>query len=107
LNRINPIWPVQPHLQKYSRSRFTQITSISFAVPSQTEGRFAIVTDVGRDAVDAGGALTNVPALRTAKSCGSDAPMLASSWRKQFRLTTVANKPVTGKSTKETVKTIA
>ena len=27
-----------------------------FAVPSHTEGRFAIVTDAGRDAVDASGA---------------------------------------------------
>ena len=26
------------------------------AIPSHTEGRFAIVTDVGRDAMDAGGA---------------------------------------------------
>ena len=30
---------------------------------------------------------------RTAKSCGSDAPTLASSWRKKFPQATVANKP--------------
>jgi hypothetical protein len=47
---------VNVHLQKYFRSRLTQITSISAAVPSP-EGRLAIVTDAGRDAVDAGGAL--------------------------------------------------
>ena len=39
--------PVQPHLQKYFASRFTQIKSISPAVPLPEEGRFAIVTDVG------------------------------------------------------------
>jgi hypothetical protein len=98
-----------------SPARFPNIFRFSFhpnhihilGRPVPKEGRFAIVTDVRRDAVDAGGALTNVPGLRTAKSCGSDAPMLASSWRKQFRSTTVANKPVAGKSTKEPVKTIA
>ena len=34
----------------------TQITCLFLAIPSHTEGRFAIVTDVGRDAVDADGA---------------------------------------------------
>ena len=34
------------------------------------EGRIAIVMNAGRDAVDAGGALTNALVLRTAKSCG-------------------------------------
>ena len=49
---------VQPSFEKYSRSLLTQITSISLAVPSHTEGRFAIVTDAGRDAVDAAVLLT-------------------------------------------------
>src|SRR6059058_1539426 len=40
---------------------------------------------------------------RTAKSCGSDAPMLVSSLREEAQMT-VSNKLVTGKSTKETVK---
>jgi hypothetical protein len=31
--------------------------------------------------------------LRTAKSCGPDAPTLASSWRKAFPPMMVANKP--------------
>src|ERR1700681_83906 len=57
LKPFNVICPVQSHLQKYFRSRLTQITSISAAIPSHTEGRIAIVTDVGRDAVDAGSAL--------------------------------------------------
>ena len=38
---------VQPPFQKYFPSRLTQIKSISIAVPPHTEGRFAIVTDVG------------------------------------------------------------
>jgi hypothetical protein len=44
------------------------------------EGRIAIVTDAGRDAVDAGGALTKALSLRTAKPCGPDTPTLVSSW---------------------------
>ncbi|MFZ0723210.1 MAG: hypothetical protein WAM99_20315, partial [Xanthobacteraceae bacterium] len=39
---------VQPPAQKYSGVLFTQITSISLAIPAHTEGRFAIVTDVGQ-----------------------------------------------------------
>ena len=43
---INLICPVQSRLQKYFRFRLTQITS--YPSPSRpTEGRFAIVTDVG------------------------------------------------------------
>jgi hypothetical protein len=46
------ILAVQSLCQKYSRSRLTQIKSIT--PPSHpTEGRIAIVTDAGRDAVDA------------------------------------------------------
>ena len=75
------IWAVQSPLQKYFRSLLTQITCISLAVPFLHEGRFAIVTDVGRDAVDARSALTKALILRTAKPCGPDAPTLASSWR--------------------------
>src|ERR1019366_10358796 len=44
---------------------------------------------------------------RTEKSCGPDAPTLASSWRKQFRRRRWQTSPVAGESTKETVKTIA
>jgi hypothetical protein len=45
--------PVQPHLQKYFPSLLTQISSLSRAVLFRQEGRLAIVTDVGQDAVDA------------------------------------------------------
>src|SRR6266436_7278340 len=49
---IKLIWAVQPCLQKHFASGLTQINSmISPSCP--TEGRLAIVTDAGRDAVDA------------------------------------------------------
>ena len=48
-----PKWLVQPLLQKYFPSRLTQISCISATVLSHREGRIAIVTDAGRDAVDA------------------------------------------------------
>jgi hypothetical protein len=41
------VLPVQPFSQKYSGSLLTQITCISLAIPVHTEGRFAIVTNVG------------------------------------------------------------
>jgi hypothetical protein len=50
--------PVQPHLQKYIPSRFPQIKSITRAVSSH-RGAIAIVTNAGRDAVDADVLLTN------------------------------------------------
>jgi hypothetical protein len=50
-----------------------------------TEGRIAIVTDAGRDAMDADGAADESTSARTAKSCGPDASTLASSWRRQLR----------------------
>jgi hypothetical protein len=48
-----PKWSVQPLLQKYFPSFPTQISSLSRAVLFRQEGRLAIVTDVGQDAVDA------------------------------------------------------
>ena len=44
---FNLIWAVQSPLQKYFGFRTPQITSKTFSIPSHTEGRFAIVTDVG------------------------------------------------------------
>ena len=46
---------VQSHLQKYFCFRLTQINFRTLTV-SPTEGRIAIVTDAGWDAVDADGA---------------------------------------------------
>src|SRR5664279_1740004 len=61
-----------------------------------------------RDAVDAGGALTKALILRTAKSCGPDAPTLASSSRgASFLGATVANKPGHRGEREAAVKTIA
>jgi hypothetical protein len=50
--------------------------------------------------------LTRARALRTAKSCGPDAPTLASSRRMMFRRRRRQESPVSGESAKETVKTI-
>src|SRR5260370_3569724 len=44
---------VKPRNQKYFASPPTQIRCISATVLSHREGRIAIVTDAGRDAVDA------------------------------------------------------
>ena len=41
------IGAVESHRQKYCCFRLPQITPISDTIPSHTEGRFAIVTDVG------------------------------------------------------------
>jgi hypothetical protein len=56
--------------------------------------------------VDASGAFDDGAGSRTAKSCGPDAPTLASSWRRQLRWRRWQTSPVSGESTKETVKTI-
>jgi hypothetical protein len=54
--QINLIPPVQSLSKKYFCFLPSQITGLFPAVPSHFEGRLAIVTDAGRDAVDAGGA---------------------------------------------------
>ena len=45
---FNLIWVVQSLSQKYLHSLLTQITSLFFASRPNTEGRFAIVTNVGQ-----------------------------------------------------------
>src|SRR5271165_3795412 len=47
--------------------------------PVPLEGRLAIVTNAGRDAVDALALIDEQRVKRTAKPCGPDAPTLASS----------------------------
>jgi hypothetical protein len=49
--------PVQPLFLKYFHSLLTQITCL-LSPSCPTEGRLAIVTNAGQDAVDANGALT-------------------------------------------------
>jgi hypothetical protein len=136
LKRINVILPVQSPLQKYFASPVGQIISTNSRHPTPPEGRIMIVTDAGRDAVDAAAfcarrdrrvgwrkacerstACGRGMLQRTAKSCGPDAPTLASSSRRQVGPTGLRQdisagrrwqkSPVTGESTKETVKTIA
>jgi hypothetical protein len=84
LSRINVIWPVQSCLQKYSASPPPQIKITTSVISPFYKGRFAIVTDVRRDAVDAEGADDERRLRRTAKSCGPDASTPASNWRRQL-----------------------
>jgi hypothetical protein len=69
LNRIKLFLPVQSRSKKDSDFPKDQIGSYCRR-PVPREGRFAIVTDAGRDAVAAGGAEDESTDLRTAKSCG-------------------------------------
>jgi hypothetical protein len=81
LNRIKLMLPVQSSSQKYFPSSPTQITSMSFASRPNTTGAFRDRHERrAGDAMDAGGAADESVILRTEKSCGPDAPTLASSW---------------------------
>src|SRR5258705_2562897 len=79
---------------------FVSASPKSDAYPSRLvppEGRSRVVTSAGRDAVDAAASGARKRAgrmtlMRTAKSCRSDAPMLASSLREEAQMT-VSNKP--------------
>jgi hypothetical protein len=92
--------PVQSPLQKYFASPVGQIISTNSRHPTPPEGRIAIVTDAGcgcggrgsvlRAMESQGGSMRPVSdrrasgremLQRTAKSCGPDAPTLASSLR--------------------------
>jgi len=53
LNGFNLIWVVQPSSRIYSASPSPQISGFFRTVSSRQEGRFAIVTNARRDAVDA------------------------------------------------------
>jgi hypothetical protein len=79
-DRLTPRYRVQPLLKKYSDFPNTQI-SLYLSPSRPTEGRFAVVTNAGRDAVDADSACDEGVCRRTAKSCGPDASTPASSWR--------------------------
>src|ERR1700733_6007457 len=69
---------VQPLLKKYSDFPKAQI-SLYLSPSRPTEGRFAVVTNAGRDAVDADSACDEGVCRRTAKTCGPDASTPASS----------------------------
>src|SRR5260221_1988136 len=86
---------VKPRNQKYSAFAVGQISARTSAVLPR-EGR-AHVRNAERDAVDAAASGERMRAgrmmlMRTAKSCRSDAPMLASSQREEAQAT-VSNKP--------------
>jgi hypothetical protein len=59
LKQINSIPPVQSCSQKYFGFRLPQISNTSLPSRLLQKGRLAIVTNAGRDAVDADGAATN------------------------------------------------
>ena len=67
---------------------------MNLTVSSHSKGRFAIVTNVGMRCGGRDRRFDESAALRTAKSCGPDAPTLASSFvGNYFREATVAIKP--------------
>ena len=70
------------------------------ARPARHEGRFAIVTNVRRDAVDATSARDERSWPRTVKSCGPGAPTLALSSASHIVERRWQESPVTGESTK-------
>jgi hypothetical protein len=94
----SPDWLSSPCRKNFSLCRLVE-TGIERIIPSQTEGRFAIVTDVGCGMRWTRAAPKTKALSRTAESCGSDAPMLASSLREEAQ-TTVTNKPIAGESAK-------
>src|ERR1700730_17508753 len=67
-------------------------TGVSRLGPASSRGAFRDRHGRGRRDADAGGAADESASLRTAKSCGPDAPTLVSSWRSNAPMT-VANKP--------------
>src|SRR6476661_3840087 len=75
--RANQQKSVHPFAQKYFARAVGQISDLTPRV-SPNEGRLAIVTNVRWDAVDAKCA-GRTHMMRTAKSCGPDAAVLASS----------------------------
>ena len=94
------IWVVQPSWRKYSPFVLTPNQSIN-APSHPARGALAIVTNARWDAVDAMAATDERGLLRTAKSCGPDAAVLASSSREaRFSGATVAKEPFTGENTK-------
>ena len=82
-----------PHAKNILLSPSGKSSLRSSRRPAPHEGRFAIVTNAGRDAMDADGAIDERRLRRTAKSCGPDTPTLVSSRRKMIPPATVAKEP--------------
>jgi hypothetical protein len=89
---------VQPLSQKYFACPVGQISGTESGRPASIKGRFAIVTNVGREMRWTRRCYRRMAPTRTAKSCGPDAPTLASSLRKAFRRRRWQESPVTGES---------
>jgi hypothetical protein len=83
-NRINAILPVQSPSAKIFRFAIPPNQIDNHRIPSRSEGRFAIVTDVGTGCGGREGGARRAWLMRTAKSCGPGAPKQALSRRKQF-----------------------
>jgi hypothetical protein len=80
--------------------------AFSRASRARREGRFAIVTKRWRGMRWTRQCKRRMHVSWTAKSCGPDASTPASRLAVMIRRTTVAESPITGESTKDTVKTI-
>ncbi len=83
---------VKPHPQKYSDFQKNANQCVYPLCPVPLRGALRNVTNAGRDAVDADGALTNGALRRTAKSCGPDTPTLVSSCAEFIRMSDGGNK---------------
>jgi hypothetical protein len=84
---------VQPLTKKYSDFPNTQITTISIAIPSHMRGVSRSSRTLGAGCDGRGSDARRAALLRTAKSCGPDAPTLASSFVERSAQATVTNKP--------------
>src|SRR3984885_14023880 len=97
LNRINLMLPVQSPLAKIFPFSFDPNHFYVVSIPAHTQGAFRDRHERrAGDAMDASGAADESADLRTAKSCGPDAPTLASSWRNSFCERRWQESPVTG-----------
>jgi hypothetical protein len=99
INRIN----VKPLAQKYSAGHVGQITGITPPGPRRQEGtlrdRHGTLARVAMDAfVQVRASVQTTGRGRTAKSCGPDAAMLASSRQQSLLPVTVTTSPLTGES---------
>jgi hypothetical protein len=103
-NHCKVIWPVQPWPQKFFASLPTQIICVWSLSRARKKGVSRSLRTWGRGRGGRAHVAGRATRARTAKSCGPDAPMLASSRVKSIHAAMVANKPVTRESAKETVK---
>ena len=97
-NHFKLICPVQSSPKKYSAFAVGQISDLNPPVSPDKRGGSRSSRNARWDAVDAGGDADESADLRTAKSCGPDAPMLASSRVERSARRRWQESPVTGES---------